>query len=145
MNMDRSNRTLIIIGIVVAFVVVPVATWIVLSQLNTTNEQPQQSQPLEERTNQEIVSAIVQSSPNLSNNGDATFAISNVAQPQSGWYIATIHTNDDPEGRNPAKVLLYDYAQNGGLKVLLGPGTSFPKDVTQPLGIPDSIAQELNS
>jgi len=143
--MDRSNRTLIIIGIIVAFIVVPVATWLVLSQLNSTDQQASQPQPLEERTNQEIVDAIMQSSPNLSNNGEPTFTISNVGKPQAGWYIATIHTNDDPEGRNPAKVLLYDYTQNGGLRVLLGPGTSFPTEVTQPLGIPESIAEELNS
>lgn len=143
--MDKSNRTLVIIGIIVAFVVVPVATWLVLSQLNTTSEQPAQPQTLAERTDGEILDAIVQSNENLSSDGQATFAISKISKPQTGWYIATIHTKDDPEGRNSAKVLLYDYGQNGGLRVMLGPGTSFPKDVTQPLGIPDSIAEELNS
>lgn len=142
--MDKKTRTTIIIGLIVTFLIVPVATWFVLSQQNGDQIRPTQTQP-EARSNEEITDAIIQSNQDLSTNDSPTFTISDVKTPQTGWYIVTIHTNDDPEGRNPAKVLLYDYGQNGGLRVMLGPGTSFPQDVTQPLGIPDAIAKELNA
>lgn len=142
--MDKKTRTIIIIGLTVTFLIVPVVTWFVLSQQNSDQSQPPQTQP-EERSNDEITDAIIQSNQGLSTDDGPIFAISDVKIPQTGWYIVTIHTNDDPEGHNPAKVLLYDYGQNGGLRVMLGPGTSFPQDVTQPLGIPDAIARELNT
>lgn len=142
--MDKKTRTTIIIGLIVTFLIVPLVTWFVLSQQNGDHSQPTQTQP-EARSNEEITDAIIESNQGLSADNGPIFTISDVKIPQTGWYIVTIHTNDDPEGRNPAKVLLYDYGQNGGLRVMLGPGTSFPQDVTQPLGIPDAITRELNA
>lgn len=142
--MDRKNRILIIIGLIVSFVVVPVITWLILSTISSTSESPQSETV--EKSEQDITNAIVQNNAQLSSDGEPTFIISDISIPQTKWYIVTIHTKDDPEGLNSAKILLYDYgADAGGLKVLLGPGTSFPSDITQPLGVPDSIAQELNS
>ncbi len=141
--MDKKTRTVIIIGSIITFIIVPIAAGLIFSALQHPQQNPT-TQPLTNRSAEEIQTAIIQKNSDLSDNNKPTFAIAKTSNPQPGWYIITIRANDDPEGLNPAKLLLYDTGGKDGLKVLLGPGTSFTNDVTEPLGIPTSIVEELN-
>lgn len=146
--MDKKTRTLIIIGGIVTFVIVPVVATLIFSQANkpADDSADQISKPLAERSNEELTEAVAQAQPdNLTDeNGNPNFVISDVKKPQAGWYIVKMHFKYDTEGLNPAKALLYDYGQDAGLKLMIGPGTSFTSEETEPLGIPDAITKELN-
>jgi hypothetical protein len=143
--MDKKTRNLIIIGSIVTFIVVPVAATLLLSR----SQQPQDTDTapptsdvanLPNRSNDELAAAIKDQSDALA---EVPFVVVDVKKPQKGWYIVIIRNQDDPDGLNPAKVLLQD--TTAGLSVLLGPGTAFPAESTQSIGVPDDVARELNS
>ncbi len=142
--MDKKTRLVIIIGSIITFIIVPVAAGLLFSTLQRPKA-PTLQPILVERSSGEIKAAIIKSQPDLADNNTPIFSITKTSRPQPEWYIITIRNNDDPEGSNPAKVLLFDSGGTDGLNVLLGPGTSFPSDVTEPLKIPEPIVKELNS
>jgi hypothetical protein len=148
--MDKKTRTIIIIGCIVTFVIVPAVTVFLLSN-NTTKQQTKDTSKVDEspkkqlpnRSDSELLKAIADNkSDELTDNGTPIFGIKSVARPIAGWYVVTIHLLDDPQGTNPAKMLLQDDGDN--LSVLLGPGTSFPSETTESIGVPDVVAKELN-
>jgi hypothetical protein len=141
--MNSKKRNLIIIASIVIFVIAPIVIYAVTRQTNQTTPQPDTSVSTA-RSNQEITSAIITDQPGLANNGQPIFAIQHVSRIEERWYIVTIRNNDDPEGLNAAKVLLRDQGKDQGLTMLLGPGTSFPSEVTQSLDLPGPVAEELN-
>ena len=143
--MDKKTRNLLIIGSIITFVVVPIAAYLLLnrsSQPSDSGVTPPTSDVanLPDRSSDDLKKAIKDQSSEL---GEVDFVITNVKKPQKGWYVVTIHTVDDPEGLNPAKLLLQD--TTAGLNVLMGPGTDFPAEDTQAIGVPDNVAKELNS
>lgn len=143
--MDKKTRNLIIIGSIITFVIVPIAAYLILnrgSQPTSTDTTPATSDVanLPNRPNDELAAAIKKQSPDLA---EVPFVITDVKKPQKGWYIVIIRNQDDPDGLNPAKLLLQD--TTAGLSVLLGPGTEFPAESTQSIGVPDDVARELNS
>lgn len=143
--MDKKTRTLLIIGSIITFIVVPITATLILSQVNKQPEDPaivSNPEQLPERSQDELKKAITDQSTELSGENAVAFTITNVKQPEKGWYVVTIRTDDDPEGLNPAKVLLQDVG--GRINLLLGPGTSFSTETTQQVGVPDAVAQELN-
>lgn len=145
--MDKKTRIIIIVGSIITFVIVPIVTALIISQ----NQQPvdddravvENPQQLPERSNDDLAKAINDQSQELkSEDGNYTFVILNVKQPEKGWYVVTIRAADDTsENPNTALVVLQD---TGHLQLLLGPGTSFSQELTQSLGIPDTVARELN-
>jgi hypothetical protein len=150
--MDKKTRAIIIIGCIVTFIVVPAVTVFLLSKnqpaepsKNAPNSDDSSNTKLPDRSNAELAKAIATQKTDLTDNGEPIFAIKAVARPITAWYIVTIHLIDDPEGNNPAKMLLHDSGdKSGGLRVLLGPGTSFPEESTETIGVPDVVARELN-
>lgn len=146
--MDKKTRTIIIVGSIITFLIVPVVATLIFSQATKPADDSADvtTPPLKSRSNDELARAIAADQPdNLTDeNGEPNFVISKVNNPQEGWYIATMHFKYDTEASNPAKTLLYDQGEGAGLKVIVGPGTSFPAEVTEPLGIPETIAKELN-
>jgi hypothetical protein len=147
--MDKKTRTIIIVGCIVTFIIVPAVTIFILSK-NNTKQQPKDTSKVDNskktqlpnRSNDELLKAIANNkSDELTDNGTPIFAIKSVSKPVTGWYVVTIRLLDDPQGTNPAKMLLQD---TGSLSVLLGPGTSFPSETTESIGVPDVVAQELN-
>jgi hypothetical protein len=148
--MDKKTRTIIIIGCIVTFVIVPAVTIFLLSKNNATKQQPKDMSKVDnssktklpDRSNDELLKIIADTkSDELTDNGKPIFGIKSVSQPAAGWYVVTIHLLDDPQGTNPAKMLVQD---TGSLAVLLGPGTSFPSETTESIGVPDVVAKELN-
>lgn len=135
--MDKNTRSLIIIGSILTFIIIPVSAWIILSQ---TNKTPKGDAPstavteLKDRSNDELLTAMKEQSGELK---DINFTITTVKRPQKGWYVITIESDG-----NPGRMLLQD--TNNGLAVLLGPGTFFDTDATDPVGVPDAVVEELN-
>ena len=149
--MDKKTRAIIIVGCIITFIVVPAVTIYILSN-NQAKQQPKDTSKtdnskktqLPNRSDSELAKAIADNkSDELTDNGTPIFAIKSVARPATGWYVVTIRLLDDPQGTNPAKMLLQDDADSG-LTVLLGPGTSFPNETTESIGVPDVVAKELN-
>lgn len=141
--MDNKKRNLIIVVSIIIFVVVPIAIYIVASLTNKPTPEPDNSVG-NQRTEQEITSTIAANKPELVVDDKPVFAIERVERVEQRWYIVTIRNNDDPEGLNAAKVLLYDGGKSDGLSLVLGPGTSFPAEVTQAYDLPGPVAEELN-
>ena len=147
--MDKRTRLVIIIGCIVTFIIVPAVTLFILTK-NDTNQRAKNASKVDtskqtqlpNRSTEELTSAIANSESSLTEGGKPTFAISTVTKPTAGWYVVTIHLLNDPEGTNPAKMLVQDDGDR--LSVLLGPGTSFPTETTQSIGVPDVVAEELN-
>jgi hypothetical protein len=145
--MDKTTRTLLIIGSIITFVIVPVAATLIFSALNqpAPSNDPQTTADLPslpERSQEELADALAEQSPELiDGDGNRIFAIFDIQHPEPGWYIVKIRNLDDPDATNPAKVLVQD---TGILLVLLGPGTTFPIESTRSIGVPDAIAEELN-
>lgn len=140
--MDKNTRLIIIIGSIVTFIIVPVVATLLLSNTSRPQDTEQDSTSiteLKDRSNDELHKAIKEQSPELA---EVPFVIAKSTQPQKGWYVVTIRAEDDPEGQNPARLLLQD--TNNGLSLLLGPGTSFEENATDPVGVPDNVAEELN-
>jgi hypothetical protein len=147
--MDKKIRNTIIGGVIISFIIVPAVTIFTLSIVNPkpteVDTTPDRKITVSNRSNDELSAAIVDQQSSLVSDGQPIFAIVKVDKPQTSWYIVTIRGLEDTEASNPAKVLLQDNGSEIGLKVLLGPGTQFPSDVTQPLGIPDPVVEELNN
>jgi len=153
--MDKKTRTIIIVGCIVTFLVIPAVTALILSRLyqkpqdqtQQAKTNPTQNSPtLPKRSNDELTSAITNKNPDLVSDGKPTFTLVNASNPLPGWYVVTIRDLSDVDGTNPAKLLIQDTGNNEtGLNVLLGPGTAFPAEVTDPLGIPGPVVKELNT
>lgn len=145
--MDRKTRTILIIGSIVTFVIVPAVTMFVVSYFS---QKPQEqttsvSTSSTDRSNDDFIAVITSKNSDLVSDNKPTFSIMDVVKPQNGWYIVTIRDSSDTNGTNPAKILFQDTGNTKpGLSILLGPGTSFPSDVTEPLGIPEAVLKELN-
>ncbi len=140
--MDKTTRNIIIAGSIITFIVIPIIATFILSRTNQPQDVEQDSTSvteLKDRSNDELHEAIEAQSPELA---DFPFVITKATQPQKGWYVVTIRAEDDPSGQNPARLLLQD--TNNGLSLLLGPGTSFDANATDPVGVPDNVAEELN-
>jgi hypothetical protein len=145
--MDKRTRTIVIIGCIVTFIIVPLgAIWIFSSlQPKTENVTKEDVSTLPDKTDKELLDAMVSNDPTLVTGGKPNIAIINVVKPEKGWYIVNVRQLDDIDGENPAKVLLQDTGTSShSLSTLLGPGTDFPEETTQSLGIPDSVMKELN-
>lgn len=143
--MDTTTKRILIIGSIITFIIVPVAAYLILNRTNQqadTGTAPATSDVanLPARSDDELATAIKDQSDALS---EVPFVVMQVKKPQKGWYVVIIRNQDDPDGQNPAKVLLQD--TTAGLSVLLGPGTAFPSESTQSIGVPDDVAKELNS
>jgi hypothetical protein len=139
--MDKYTRKIIIIGSIITFIIVPIAATLLLSQLYR-NDSGEATEVVANRSNKELLTAITSANPDFIVDNTPTIIIVSVTKPQNSWYVVTIRDNSDTEGTNPAKILLHDDGKK--LKVLLGPGTEFPADVTAPLGIPSNVLKELN-
>jgi hypothetical protein len=146
--MDKKTRTTIIIGGILTFIIVPLVTAFIFSQM-----QPKPTPPvvkkdvsvLPDKTDKELLDVITTTDPSLTSNGEPSIAIMSTAIPEKGWYVVTVRQIDDVDGENPAKILLHDSgAGSNSVSVLLGPGTDFPDETTQSLGIPDKVLAELN-
>lgn len=143
--MDTKTRNILIIGSIITFIVVPIAATLILAQVNKQPAEPAivtNPEQLPERSNDDLQKAITEQSSELGGENAIAFTITNVKQPEKGWYVVTVRTDDDPEGLNPAKLLLQDTGDR--ISLLLGPGTSFSPETTQQVGVPDAVAQELN-
>lgn len=135
--MDKNTRLIVITGSVLTFIIIPVVAWVMLSQSNQSASSETDSTAiteLKDRSNEELLDAIKKQSGELA---DITFTVTEVTQPQKGWYVVTIESNG-----NPGRMLVQD--TNNGLAVLLGPGTYFDSNATDPVGVPDTVAEELN-
>jgi hypothetical protein len=144
--MDKKTR-IIIIGSIVTFIfTLFIATFIFSHSHQNPSQSVVKSLPmLPKRSDTELLNAITSSNPSFIQGTQPTIAIVSVAKPQIGWYVVTLRQTSDPTGGNPAKMLVHDLGSNTGLEVLLGPGTDFPSDVTNPLHLPPSVLSELNS
>ena len=151
--MDRKTLTIIIVGCIITFLIVPIATLLIVEHFskqpasnngNSSQTSSNNNTIPSNRSNDEITAVIVAKHPELSSDNGPIFVIMNVTKPALGWYVVKVRMQDDAEGTNSARILLQDTPQKG-LQMLLGPGTSFPDDVTQPLGIPTVVSQELNA
>lgn len=146
--MNSKTRLTIIIGCIITFVVVPVVAVLIFSSLQPkpVDNSRKDVSVLPDKSNQELLDAILLNNPELKSDQGPTIAIMNVAKPEKGWYVVTIRQIDDTAGDNPAKVLLFDSGVgSNSLRVLLGPGTDFPVETTRPLGIPQKVLTELNT
>jgi hypothetical protein len=145
--MEKQTKQLIIIGTIITFIIVPVVATLIITKMSPAPDTsiPVVETPLAVRSNDELKQAIQADKPELTADNKPTFMISNSKNPQRGWYIVTIHLTDDPEGTNPARILMYDYGKDGGIQIVLGPGTDFSPETTEARGIPDAVAKELNS
>jgi hypothetical protein len=145
--MDKRTRTIIIIGSIATFIIVPLAAiWIFSSlQPKVVTVTKEDVSTLPDKTDKELLDAIVTNDPSLASDGKPNIAIISTIKPEKGWYVVNVRQIDDINGDNPAKVLLHDTGiGTQSLSTLLGPGTDFPEETTQSLGIPDSVMEELN-
>lgn len=141
--MQKKTRTIIIIGSIVVLIALIAGVSFAIYQTNQPTTTVEVS--LKDRTNDELSSAITTNRPELINSGKPTFVIVDVKKPQTGWYIVTVRDQADTEGTNPAKLLLHSLGNGSNdLKVLIGPGTSFPNEDLQAWDVPGPVAEELN-
>jgi hypothetical protein len=115
--------------------------------LSNLNQKPKtvtsENNMLPNRSNSDLIAVVIKDVPSMGIDGKPTFVIGDTKKLHNVWYVLTIYTNEDTAKTNPGKILIHD-SGNNGLAVILGPGSSFPNDETQPLGIPDDVAAELN-
>lgn len=146
--MDKRTRITIIVGSIITFIVVPIVAALIFSASQPKTEKivKEDVSTLPDKTDKELLDAMVANDPSLSTDGKPNIAIINVIKPEKGWYVVNIRQIDDVSGENPAKILLHDTGiGTQSLSTLLGPGTDFPQETTQSLGVPDSVMKELNS
>ena len=148
MNENILSRKFIIITVIVVFIVVPLAAWIIVGQLSTNRSNNAQSTKVAvvpARSNTELLDAITSNDPSLlDSTGKPTIAIVKVVRMHDIWYIVTIAQASDTA--NTAKVLINDsYPASPGLAVLAGPGTNFDQKSISGTGAPADVLQELNS
>lgn len=141
--MDR-KRLLIIVSCV-ALLVLGLVAYYFINAANQPKAATESSSSIpENRSTNELTLAIAAQAAELAENGQPIFTIDSVKKPLASWYVVTMYLKDDPQKTNPAKILLQDHGSNGGLEVVLGPGTAFPSEETQAYDIPQPVAEELN-
>jgi hypothetical protein len=144
--MNTSTKRIIIIGLIVCFVIVPVGLSLWLSwQHKSADQSTASTHNPPKRSDDELMTAITSSLPAYTDDsGHSTIDIVSSSRPAPNWYIVKIIQKGDSSD-NYAKVLLNDpYTSASGLRVVLGPGTSFSSDDTAGKGIPDVVLKELN-
>lgn len=145
MEATKNTRLIIIIGCIVTFIIVPAIAYFALMPKDTSGGTNIAAQNLPDRSHADISTAITNKVPELmDDNSKPTFTITKVVRLEKVWYVVYLRTNDDTSNSNPFKALIYDNGSKEGLSVLLGPGSAFPEDETQQIGVPSSIAKELN-
>jgi hypothetical protein len=146
--MNKKTRIIIIIGSIVTFILVPLVASLIFSSLQPKKEDltKKDVSSLPDKTDKELLDAIAANDQSLTTDGKPNIAIINTVKPQKGWYIVSVRQIDDINGDNPAKILLHDTGiGTNSLSTILGPGTDFPQETTQSLGIPDSVVKALNT
>lgn len=145
MEATKYTRLIIIIGCIITFIIVPAAAYFTFAPKNTGSMQNIPAKDLPNRSQSDISTAITNKMPELmDSDSKPTFTITKVERLEKVWYVVFLRTNDDVSNSNPFKALLYDNGSKEGLSVLLGPGTAFPENESQQIGVPSSIAKELN-
>ncbi len=96
-------------------------------------------EPAPARATSELNDVIISQKPSLMKDGQPNFAITGVKRVESKWYIVTIHNTVDPTVGNAWVILKDEGSENGGLILVVGPGTSFPPSVP----IPDSVRKAI--
>lgn len=123
-----SNRSLIIIGLILSFLVVPILVSVFASQNDGLNRNLTNTPP--ERDASQIKSAVTASVPVLKN-GD--FTVTKYIRIDPNWYVAWLDGKD-------VKVLINDaYDKASGMKVILGPASTFDENDALSRGVPSKM------
>ncbi|MGB4762532.1 MAG: hypothetical protein WBP12_04225 [Candidatus Saccharimonas sp.] len=149
MNNQR-KRMLIIIIILVVITIVTAAIYFTSTRNQTTlqgTEGQSKGTPPPLRTKDELLAAILKQQPSLKDS-DGSSRVRVVDTPQrldNNWYIIQLELIDVTTDH--AKVLLYDSGSDASsIKLILGPGTSFPDDTFDNIDppVPAIVRTEMN-
>ncbi len=127
------------IGGGVVLIVISIGLWTVFS--------PRKSETPHVHTNEELVQAIIQDVPSLSDKGKPVVKVESVLHKDSKWYVVTIKSVRSVKTFVPVKVVLLSNGAPGNkLRVVQGPDTHFSEsehDNTASLNMPDWVILEL--
>jgi hypothetical protein len=137
--METGVNRLFIAGSIL-LVVISIGLWVLLS--------PRKSETPHVHTNEELVQAIIQDVPSLSDKGKPLIAIESVLHKDSKWYVVTIKSLRSVKNFVPVKVVLLSNGAPGNrLRVTQGPDVHFSdsehNEETASLNMPDWVVLEL--
>lgn len=142
--MEKSTKILITCGLLVCFLIIPIGVYVLAQTSTKPEEKSVLTRTPPARSNDELISAITSDPAYLENGGVPDIIIKEYLRPLPNWYVVTIQMKSDDTG-NTAKVLVNDPVSDvSGIRVILGPGTSFSEQDISEHGVPSGVLEVLN-